>query len=121
MRDFKEHMEKSARKAASIPLTMPSRPVGLPPDGLYIHLNGEAKGPFTVEQIKAEFENGVLSIHIPKAALPQPKRIQIGGAMQQKQQAAVGSGNVSNQQSKSSGQKSTSRERENERMAAQSR
>ena len=74
------------------------------------------------EQIKAEFDNGVLSIHIPKAALPQPKRIQIGGATQQKQQAAVGSGNVSNQQSKSSGEKSTtSRERENERMAAQSR
>jgi len=27
------------------------------------------------EQIKAEFENGILSVHIPKAALPQPKRI----------------------------------------------
>ncbi|PYP53203.1 MAG: type III effector protein, partial [Gemmatimonadetes bacterium] len=59
------------------------------------------------EQVKAEFENGILSIHIPKAALPQPKRIQIGGAMQQKQQAAVGSGNVSNQQmtGKTSGHK----------------
>ena len=55
VRDFKEHMEKSARKAASMPLTMPSRRVGLPPDGLYIHLNGEAKGPFTVEQLKALF------------------------------------------------------------------
>ena len=75
------------------------------------------------DQIKAEFDNGILSIHIPKAALPQPKRIQIGGTMQQKQQAAVGT--VSNQQSmgKTSGQKSTTtsqRERENE-MAAQSR
>src|SRR5206468_5614653 len=43
-------------------------------------------------QIKAEFENGILSIRIPKAALPQPKRIQIDNPMQQKQQAAVGSG-----------------------------
>jgi len=46
--------------------------------------------------------------------------------MQQKQQAAVGSGNVSNQQStgKTSGQKSSTasqRDRENEKMAAQSR
>jgi HSP20 family protein len=78
------------------------------------------------EQIKAEFEHGLLSIHIPKAALPQPKRIQIGGATQQKQQATVGSGsgNVSNQQSsgKNSGQKSTtSRDSENERMSAHSR
>ncbi len=76
------------------------------------------------EQIKAEFENGILSIHIPKAALPQPKRIQIGGAMQQKQQAAVGSGNLSNQQmtGKTSGQKSTTAsQRESEKMAAHSR
>lgn len=29
-------------------------------------------------QIKAEFDNGVLTIRIPKAALPQPRRIQIG-------------------------------------------
>jgi len=76
------------------------------------------------EQIKAEFENGILSIHIPKAALPQPKRIQIGGAMQQKQQAAVGSGNLSNQQmtGKTSGHKSTTAsQRESEKMAAHSR
>src|SRR5438105_4744435 len=77
-------------------------------------------------QINAEFDSGILSIRIPKAALPQPKRIQIGGTMQQKQQAAVGTGNVSNQQStgKTSGQKSTTisqRERENENMAARSR
>ena len=76
------------------------------------------------DQIKAEFENGILSVHIPKAALPQPKRIQIGGAMQQKQPAAVGTGNVSNQQStgKSLGEKSTTTsQREREKMAAQSR
>ena len=45
-------------------------------------------------QIQADFESGILSIHIPKAALPQPKKIQIGSS-QQKQQASVGSGNVS--------------------------
>ncbi len=73
--------------------------------------------------IKGDFEHGVLSISIPKAALPQPKRIQIGGN-QEKQQATVGSGNVSNQQSTRSGKSSTTtsqRERDNEKMAASSR
>jgi len=74
--------------------------------------------------IKGEFEHGVLSISIPKAALPQPKRIQIGGA-QQKEQATVGSGNVSNQQSsRTSGKNSTTtsqRERDSEKMAASAR
>ena len=77
------------------------------------------------DQIKAEFNNGVLSLHIPKAALPQPKRIEIS-AGQRTRQAAVGSGNISNQQpmgnvsseqsiGKSSGRQSTGtsqRERE---------
>ena len=45
-------------------------------------------------QIQAEFSDGVLSIRIPKTALPQPKRIQIAGT-QERQQASVGSGNVS--------------------------
>ncbi|HEU4641744.1 MAG TPA: Hsp20/alpha crystallin family protein [Gemmatimonadaceae bacterium] len=31
-------------------------------------------------QIKAEFDNGLLTVRIPKAALPQPRRIQIGQA-----------------------------------------
>lgn len=75
--------------------------------------------------IKGEFEHGVLSVSIPKAALPQPKRIHIGGA-QQKEKATVGSGNVSNQQStgKTSGRNSTTtsqRERDSEQMAATSR
>jgi HSP20 family protein len=43
------------------------------------------------DQIKADFEHGLLTIHIPKAALPQPKRIQIE-AGQSKQQASVGNG-----------------------------
>ena len=73
------------------------------------------------EQIKAEFENGVLSLSIPKAALPQPKRIQIG-AVQAKQQGTVGGGNAPAHSGKTAGQKSTTtsqRERDNERMAAQ--
>ncbi len=76
------------------------------------------------DQINAEFDNGVLTLHIPKAALPQPKRIEIG-AGQQKQRAAVGSGAASNQQStgKSSGkQVNTTSQREREvEMAAQKR
>ena len=32
------------------------------------------------EQIQADFDSGVLRIRIPKAALPQPRRIEIGGA-----------------------------------------
>ena len=32
------------------------------------------------QQIEADFDKGVLRIRIPKAALPQPRRIQIGGA-----------------------------------------
>jgi len=32
------------------------------------------------DQIDADFHDGVLCLHIPKAALPQPKRIQINGA-----------------------------------------
>jgi HSP20 family protein len=75
------------------------------------------------DQIKAEFDNGVLTLHIPKTALAQPKRIEIG-AGQQKQQAAVGSGSVSNQQStgKTSGKQSnTTSRREREGELAQSR
>lgn len=75
------------------------------------------------DQIKAEFNNGVLALHIPKAALPQPKRIEISATGQQKQQGAVGTGSVSNQQStgKGAGKQSTftsQRERDTE-LAAQ--
>ena len=78
------------------------------------------------EQINAQFENGILELHIPKAALPQPRRIQIKGG-QKSQQGAVGSGNqneVSHQSSTTKGKNSTTtsqRERESERMAAQNR
>ncbi len=81
-------------------------------------------------QIQADFDNGILSIHIPKTALPQPKKIQISGG-QQKQQAAVGSGNMSNQNQQSNNQQSTrnsskstsgsQRERSNETVTAQGR
>jgi HSP20 family protein len=42
------------------------------------------------EQIAADFNNGVLRVHIPKAALPQPRKIQIGG--QRGQQVGQGRG-----------------------------
>jgi HSP20 family protein len=42
-------------------------------------------------QIHAEFNDGVLGVRIPKTALPQPKRIQIGGN-QERQKASVGGG-----------------------------
>ena len=50
------------------------------------------------EQIDAEFENGILTLLVPKAALPQPRRIQINGAQKEKQQSrvATGSSKVSN-------------------------
>ena len=88
-------------------------------------------------QIEAEFDSGILSVRIPKEALPQPKRIQIS-ANQRKQQGTVGSGSVSSSNQQSTGQPSNSqqsngkssnrqsnsvsqRERENEKVAAQSR
>lgn len=37
------------------------------------------------QQITANFDRGVLHVHIPKAALPQPRKIQIGGTGQQQQ------------------------------------
>ena len=79
------------------------------------------------DQIDAEFQNGILLVRIPKAALPQPKRIRINPGTQQKSQATVGSGNVSSQQSnqnstsRNSGQRSTTtsqRERDNEKVGA---
>lgn len=65
------------------------------------------------EQIGADFDNGILSLRIPKAALPQPRRIQINPA--QKSQGKVGTGannQVSNPESRASG-KQTRTPREN--------
>jgi HSP20 family protein len=42
------------------------------------------------EQIDAQFHDGLLSVRIPKSALPQPRRIQIGRSQQQAQQAQIG-------------------------------
>lgn len=42
------------------------------------------------EQIQADYENGVLRVRIPKAALQQPRRIQIGQS--RREQGRVGSG-----------------------------
>ncbi|MFN2635792.1 MAG: Hsp20/alpha crystallin family protein [Gemmatimonadaceae bacterium] len=79
------------------------------------------------DQIKADFDNGLLSLTIPKAALPQPKRIQIGVNSRSKQ-SSVNSGEqkqVSSQSSSSSKGRNSSttsqRERDNEQMAGQSR
>jgi HSP20 family protein len=47
-------------------------------------------------QIQAEFNNGILSVRIPKTAIPQPRRIEVGEG-QGRQQAAVSSGNASDQ------------------------
>lgn len=57
-------------------------------DGRY-HLVERSYGSFTrsftlpqgvdEEQIQANFDNGILTISIPKTALPQPRKIQIGG------------------------------------------
>jgi HSP20 family protein len=33
-------------------------------------------------KIEADFDNGVLSIHVPKTALPQPRKIEIGASKQ---------------------------------------
>jgi HSP20 family protein len=42
------------------------------------------------QQISADFEDGVLSVHVPKAALPQPRKIQIqAGVGSQKNQAKI--------------------------------
>jgi HSP20 family protein len=44
------------------------------------------------EQINAEFDNGILTLLVPKTALPQPRRIQINGAQKEKRQGQVATG-----------------------------
>ena len=43
-------------------------------------------------KIEADYDNGMLVIHIPRAALPQPRRIQIGNRGTQQQTKASGQG-----------------------------
>jgi HSP20 family protein len=45
------------------------------------------------EQIAAEFESGVLSLRIPKSALPQPRRIQINAGKSEKNSLSGGARN----------------------------
>ena len=69
-----------------------------------------------IGRIEASFNNGMLAIHIPKSALPQPKKIQIksgatgevgagsqrqmsSGGTQQKRPSSVGTGSGTQQQS----------------------
>ena len=42
------------------------------------------------EQIEAEFENGLLRVRVPKAEIPQPRRIEIQGGRQQGRQERQG-------------------------------
>jgi HSP20 family protein len=72
------------------------------------------------EQIGADFENGVLRIRIPKAALPQPRRIQIGGAVERARGQEVTAGRRDDRGSRRSGG-SESKEGGRERMVAESR
>jgi HSP20 family protein len=44
-------------------------------------------------QIEAHFEDGVLSVRVPKSALPQPRKIEIQGATSGQRQVSTGSGN----------------------------
>ncbi|MBC7790132.1 MAG: Hsp20/alpha crystallin family protein [Anaerolineae bacterium] len=67
-------------------------------DGRY-HLVERSYGSFTrsftlpqgvdEEQILANFDNGILTISIPKAALPQPRKIQIGGIQREREVEAT--------------------------------
>lgn len=65
-------------------------------EGGYYHVIERSYGSFVrtfqlpqgidENQVSAEFNNGVLEIRIPKAALPQPKRVEIRNASQQRVQ-----------------------------------
>jgi HSP20 family protein len=61
------------------------------------------------DQIAADFNNGVLTVRIPKAALPQPRRIQVGGGTGAQQQV-TGGATPSKGRQQSGGRASTSGE-----------
>ena len=56
-------------------------------------------------KIEADFENGVLSVKIPRAALPQPRRIQIGSGNGKKQGRVSEGSRKSSEQSAQPAQK----------------
>ncbi|HUF29256.1 MAG TPA: Hsp20/alpha crystallin family protein [Gemmatimonadaceae bacterium] len=70
------------------------------------------------DKVGAEFDNGLLTIRIPRAALPQPRRIQIGG-----KQGDVSSGRESGRPSpaRTGGRIRNGGERQEERVAAGAR
>jgi HSP20 family protein len=72
-------------------------------------------------KIEAEYDNGMLAIHLPKAALPQPRRIQIGNRGSDTQRPKVQQ-SQSNQQGKSgqTAQRSSSGESQPAARAASS-
>jgi HSP20 family protein len=65
------------------------------------------------DQIEAEFENGILTLRIPKAALPQPRRIQIGSS-QKKEQGSIGTGSRDEGRGKKSGSGTANKESHSE-------
>ncbi|MGH7720445.1 MAG: Hsp20/alpha crystallin family protein [Gemmatimonadaceae bacterium] len=67
------------------------------------------------EEIEAEFDNGVLTIRIPKAALPQPRRIQVGG---RRQEVAGGTPTGRQQVSTGRGRREKGSEQDDERRVA---
>jgi HSP20 family protein len=73
-------------------------------------------------QISADFHDGLLTIDIPKAALPQPRRIQIGaGKGEQEVKTRPAREPASGRSSSASGERSSSdRSGSSERMAASS-
>jgi len=62
-------------------------------------------------QISANFDNGVLTIDIPKSAIPQPRKIQVG---QGRQQVSSGQGRASSRTGSKSGERMVAGGRESE-------
>lgn len=71
-------------------------------------------------KIEADYNDGILSVHIPKTALPQPRKIQIGRQTQNQmsagQQRHMGSGSTTSDQS--NGSKSTKASRQTAETSA---
>jgi hypothetical protein len=69
------------------------------------------------EEIQASYNDGILSVRIPKTALPQPRKIQIGRQSQNQMssgsQRQMGSGNGSSEETRSRGNTSENRETAN--------